>query len=672
MQNAFLPYEKDFEAWKESHFLPSQDATQEYLRFLADEEDELRPRAGGLWPHQWEALLRVIYSREVAGRGFWEDGLLLNVVTGGGKTALIAAAMVWLRLAYDVNRFLVLCPNLIVRDRLEADFAQGKVFEDRRLIPPHALFKADAFALTTLGGTSMASASDLFGSNVVLANIHQFYQRSKTGQANRWGLFEAQATPFAIFNDEAHNTPAPEYDRTLAELRERSGYAFRMDTTATPDRADGKPIDSRMVFEYDIPAALNDGIIAKPVVYQPNIETVELTYTDVDTGERRRVEEIDWDEVDRAGVSATQWVTDPKPMSQQISIARQRLEEAKRNANGRYHPVLFVVAVCKADAKKACEMLTREFGLRALLVTEDEDEQARTEAAAVGRSGKYDAVVSVAMLREGWDVPEVAVVLLLRKLGSKVYGPQVIGRGLRRVRREGIEPDEPQICAVVDHEKLGHQWLWDLLRARVRKDVGVQEQFDETSERGEPPPRQEIVNRDLIIEIPRLLEAEEELLEDVVVAPPPEPARDWERLLDSLEYGGEGVEITDVVISGVTGKELVAGGWTKHTSAPAEMTSGETVSLSTDEIREKVRERLREIGEQVTIAAGYSAHMRRHVDGPLRAHIERRFLDGAPLAFAEDAALRRAVVRLNELERRLTGRTDIIGGMIEHGGHRTG
>ena len=368
MQNVFLPHENDFIAWKESHFLPSQDATLDYLRFLANPEDELRPREGGLWPHQWDALLRVVYSREVKRRDFWEDGLLLNIVTGGGKTALIAATMVWFRLAYDVQRFLILCPNLIVRDRLEADFRQGKIFTDRGLIPSYAPFAADALALTTLGGASSASATDLFGANVVLSNIHQFYARSKTGQENLWALFGAQSTPFAIFNDEAHNSPAPEYYRTLADLREHEGHSFRLDTTATPDRADGRAPDSSMIYEYDIPAALNDGVIAKPVVYQPDIETVELTYTNVDTGEQRRVEEIDWDEVDKAGVSATQWVTDTKPMSQQISIALHRLREAKRNANGRYTPVLFVVAVCKADARKAQEMLTREFGQRTLLL----------------------------------------------------------------------------------------------------------------------------------------------------------------------------------------------------------------------------------------------------------------------------------------------------------------
>jgi type III restriction enzyme len=71
-------------------------------------------------------------------------------------------------------------------------------------------------------------------------------------------------------------------------------------------------------------------------------------------------------------------------------------------------------------------------------------------------------MVSVLMRREGWDVPEVSVILLLRKFGSKVYGQQVIGRGLRRVRVKDIKADEPQSCAVVDHPKLEHEWLWEI------------------------------------------------------------------------------------------------------------------------------------------------------------------------------------------------------------------
>lgn len=667
MQNAFLPYEDDFNEWVEGGFMASPAATQEYLRFLADPEDEGRPKPGGLWPHQWDALLRTIYAREVRRRDFWEDGVLLNVVTGGGKTALIAATMVWLRLAHDVRRFLILCPNLIVRDRLEADFRAGKVFTERDLIPTGAIVSADDFALTTLGGTSKATATSLLGSNIVLGNIHQFYESSQSGQENLAMILGTDPAPFAVFNDEAHNTPAPEYDRTLRALHDDGHFRFRLDTTATPDRADGKAVDSRMIYEYDIPAALNDHVIATPVVYQPNIETVELTYTDAETGETCHVEEIDWDEVDRAGLSATQWVTDDEPMSQQISIALNRLAEAKRNARDRYQPVLFVVAVCRADARKAQQMLQQQFGLRALLVLGDEDEQARVEAAEIGASGKYDAVVSVAMLREGWDVPEIAVILLLRKFGSRVYGPQVVGRGLRRVRRPGIESDEPQICAVVDHPKLDHEWLWELLRARVRSDVGVNQSFEIDDEIGEPPPRQEIVRPEMAIKIPEPDDDESITLDPVAVEPSPQPALDWPELLAALQYETETVEITDVDISGVTGREMRDGGWTQIKSAPGGSEASSLSDLPPEELRAKIRERVNQIAEQAVIEAGYPAQMRRHVYVPLLTHLSERFLGGIALPFADDAAVYEVGRRLNQLELLLKERTDIIGGMVEHG-----
>ena len=668
MLNELLQHEDDFGLWVESGFPIAAEETREYLRFLADPDDERRPRPGGLWEHQWEALLRTVYAREVLKRGFWEDGLLLNIVTGGGKTALIAAVMVWLRLAYGVQRFLVLCPNLIVRDRLEADFRTGRVFRERGLIPPAAIVSADDFALTTLGGQSRATASDLFGANVVLANIHQFYRGSKTGQENLWALFGADERPFAVFNDEAHNTPAPQYEATLRDLREHEGYSFRLDTTATPDRADGKAIDSRMICEYGVPEALRDGVIATPVVYQPDIETVELTYTDAETGETRRVEEIDWDEVDRAGLSATQWVTDERPMGQQIGIALNRLEEARRNAAGRYRPILFVVAVCKADANAARAMLEQRFGLRALIVTEDEDESARREAAAIGRDDRYDAVVSVAMLREGWDVPEVAVVLLLRKFGSKVYGPQVVGRGLRRVRGDGIDPREPQICAVVDHPKLEHEWLWDLLKARRRRNVGVDQEFDEREERGEPPPVQEVVNRDLLIAIPEPNEdGEPGGIPPPEVPPAPVAARDWAKRLEEIDYDAEDVEITDVDIRSVTGEELGPDGWKSVLGAPDGADGlGELGDASPDDLRQALRERIRYVAEQATIAAGYSAHMQRHVLTPLRLHVCERFLGGQDIPYADEESLRRALRRMHRVAAEFARRHDIVRGMIEH------
>lgn len=460
MFNRFAQYEDAFRDWRQDGMPGLKVESYKYIGFLTSPDDDQTARAGTLWPHQWESFLRVVYAHEILGKAeIGADGLLLNIVTGGGKTADIAAIIAWLRIAHNVQKFVLLCPNLIVRDRLEDDFEGGKVFKDRDLLPEWAHCGPKDFVLTTLGSGKEGGWASLFSATVILGNIHQFYLSNKSGQSNLSALMNGPE--FALFNDEAHNSPAPEYEATLQRMREK--VILRMDTTATPDRADGKAPDSDMIYEYGVTDALADAIIKTPVVYQPDIKTVQLTYTDARTGEKRKVEEIDWDEVDRLGLNATQWVTDDEPMRQQMAIALRRLEEQERRAKGRYQPILFVVAVCKADAEKAEQTLSKYFKVKTLLVTEDSDEVDRQKARELGKDQKtanpYKVVVSVLMLREGWDVPEVGAILLLRKFGSKVYGQQVIGRGLRRVRVKGVEPTEPQICAVVDHPKLDHQWL---------------------------------------------------------------------------------------------------------------------------------------------------------------------------------------------------------------------
>ena len=487
MINEFSPHEEDFRQWIADGYPHVKQATLDYLQHLSNPEDYSQPREGTLWEHQWDALLRVIYSYEIRRVELAQpNGVLLNVVTGGGKTAIIAALMVWLRLAHDMQRFVLLCPNLIVRDRLEDDFQNGKVFADRSLIPPGAIVSKDDFALTTLGSDRPAGWANMLGASVILGNIHQFYTSNATGQTNQATLLNGPR--FAIFNDEAHNSPAPEWDATLEKLRPKT--ILRVDTTATPDRADGQSPDSRMIYEYLIQDALADRLVKTPVVYQPSIASVELTYTDAMTGENRSVEEIDWAEVDRRGINATQWVTDDRPMQQQMAIALQRLNEQKRRARVRYQPILFVVAVCKADAQKAANTLKNFFKVKTLLVTEDSPDDDRRKATELGKArnsgAPYQAVVSVLMLREGWDVPEVSVILLLRKFGSPVYGQQVIGRGLRRVRNRDIQEEEPQICAIVDHPKLEHKWLWDIFESKVRTDVGVDDIFEEDEDLPKP------------------------------------------------------------------------------------------------------------------------------------------------------------------------------------------
>lgn len=671
MFNKFAIYEDSFVQWRRDGMPGLKPESYKYVDHLTSPHDDTQPRDGTLWPHQWESFLRVIYAHEILGKSeIGRDGFLLNIVTGGGKTAIMAALIAWLRIAHGVQKFVLLCPNLIVRDRLEDDFERGKVFKDRSLLPASCAYRAEDFVLTTLGSGREGGWASLLSADIVLGNIHQFYLSNKAGQSNLSALMNGD--DFALFNDEAHNSPAPEYENTLQRMREK--IILRVDTTATPDRADGQTPDSEMIYEYGVTDALADRIIKTPVIYQPDIKTVQLTYSDARTGERRSVEEIDWDEVDRLGLSATQWVTDDEPMRQQMAIALRRLEEQQRRARNRYQPILFVVAVCKLDAEKAAQTLNKYFKVRTLLVTEDSDEADRQKARELGKERKssnpYKAVVSVLMLREGWDLPEVGVILLLRKFSSRVYGQQVIGRGLRRVRVKGACADEQQICAVVDHPKLEHEWLWQIFNAQQRKNVKIDDLFDENEDLPPPPPKQELTKPNLVIEVPppdpKILKDEEFDVGDL--APPPPPLVNWRDVLRPIEYDPTVVEITAVGITGVRGRELGGEGWrTLHSAPDAQAANGARVEISDESVRESVKSALLEIAEELTIEAGYAASFKDRVYSALVQHVREKFLGGSSLGLAEREQVDFAWKMLPQLKRKVGSTGGLVAGMIEYG-----
>ncbi len=670
MFNEFARYEDEFKVWCQDGYHTAYPDTYRYIDFLCDPNNDQAPREGTLWKHQWESFLRIIYCNEVLGKKtIGENGLLLNIVTGGGKTAVIAAIIAWLRISHNVQKFLLLCPNLIVRDRLEEDFEKGKVFRDRDLLPVWATARPQDFDLTTLGSDKSSGWASMLGASVILGNIHQFYQSSKTGQTNLSAMMNGPG--FALFNDEAHNSPAEEYTSTLQSIEKK--VLLRLDTTATPDRADGRAPDSDMIYEYNVNDALADSLIATPVVYQPDIKTVELTYTDAISGVSKRVEEIDWEEVDRKGLTATQWVTDDKPMRQQMAIALKRLQEQELRAKGRYQPILFVVAVCKKDAKKAAKTLSTIFKVKTLLVTEDSPEEDRLKARELGRLQKttepYKAVVSVLMLREGWDVPEVKVILVLRKFTSKVYGQQVVGRGLRRVRTKGISPDEPQICAVVDHPKLEHYWLWDIFNCRIRDGVTTEQMFDEAEDLPEPPPRQDISRPDFVIDVPKEIEgfADDGQFE-VTQTGVAQPLENWAEVLASLQYSYETVEITDQEITGVTGKELTGKKWKTIYSAPdlPPNGNGKQVEVTDDVMREAIKSQVLELAEELCVQAGYAAGFRGEVYSALMQHIRTKFFDNATLGLAERLCLDYAWKMLDQVKSKVGTVPGLVGGIIEY------
>jgi len=161
------------------------------------------------------------------------------------------------------------------------------------------------------------------------------------------------------------------------------------------------------------------------------------------------------------------------------------------------------------------------------------------------------------MLREGWDVKNISVILLFRKFcyklneytGEKysVYGQQVIGRGLRRIDPQN--KDEWEQCLVVDHPVLKHDWLWEMLDA---------DQYEGT------------LNPDELIDIKKIPEPKEFGIETIDHKPEdvknvigdiqeiidgiPEPSKEalkviheWQEYLDNYQYQTEQIDIEQTI-----------------------------------------------------------------------------------------------------------------------------
>lgn len=540
MLNSFLQHEEKFKEWQNSGFPNVKQETYDFIDNMLNREKIHR-----MWKHQTEGMLRVIYTYEILKR----KNTLLNIVTGGGKTAIIAAIIYWLKSAHNINKFVILAPNTIVRARLESDFKDGAVFKKFEFA-----MQQNQMLLNELGLYVMRSGEQPQGmieSGIILGNIQQLY--ALKGQNRNLAYMQEFIGDLAIFNDEAHNTPAPEYTNILNTLSDKC--RFRLDTTATPNRADGQEPDSEMIYHYDISHALDDGIIKSVVVYQPEVKLLKMTYTNPATGEKKDITELDAEFAEaEKNLKPFQWILDPEPMRKQIAIALQRHEEQKARALGRYKPILFVVAMSIQEGQRVQKTLQDVFRINTLLVTEESDEKDRKEALGIGTfESKYEAVVSILMLREGWDVPEVSTILLLRKFSSPVYGQQVIGRGLRKIIRES---NNREILAVVDHPRLEHDWLWRMVAvSKINQEVEEGQIFG--TEDLPKPVIQTLTRPEKIIKIPPPVYHTNIPWGDIErETPDDEVDEDWQVALARTSYDKERWVISKTKIDMVEAKEL--------------------------------------------------------------------------------------------------------------------
>ena len=440
-----------------------------------------------------------------------------KMATGSGKTWVMAMAIVWARFhkqrvpGSDLStNFLIVAPNVIVYQRLEKDFAANRIFHELPLIPPE--WRGSFSPKVILRGE--ATEPDPSG-NLFLTNIQQLYEsrdeewtpanaieallgkkpaKDLAASGQRSMLERVKSfKDLVVINDEAHHVHDDDlaWNQSLLAIHRAlpDGLALWLDFSATPKDQNGMYFPWT-VCDYPLAQAVEDRIVKAPLIVTKEDDP------------KQPKNDPDGVTADNIGEKYGYW----------LRAAVQRWKEHhKVYKQLGTQPVLFIMAEKNAHADAIGEYLwkTKEFGFKesevlvihtdaAGEITKKDLDKARQAARDIDKAeSKVKAIVSVMMLREGWDVRNVTVVLGLRPFTAKaeILPEQVIGRGLRLMTE--VSPDRTQTLEV-----LGTRNLLNVLRSQLEAEgVGV------ASTKTDPPqpviiePLQERLKYDIAIPI---------------------------------------------------------------------------------------------------------------------------------------------------------------------------
>jgi len=205
-----------------------------------------------------------------------------------------------------------------------------------------------------------------------------------------------------VIADEHHvyfSSTAKKFQAAIQDLRPRALIGL----TATPHE---KTPASSIVFHYPLADAIADGYVKVPVLVARHDGASDI-----------RTQLAD-------GVA----LLDAKAEAMRAYCARTHSDYVE--------PVMFVVANSIDEANRIRDVLAGPDLLagddKVLVVTSEEpDETLRLLDGIENPGSGIRAVVSVSMLKEGWDVKSIYVIAAVRALESQLLTEQILGRGLR-------------------------------------------------------------------------------------------------------------------------------------------------------------------------------------------------------------------------------------------------
>lgn len=387
---------------------------------------------------------------------------VFKLATGTGKTKVLSLLMAWsyFHKKYEKDstlstNFLLVAPNIIVLDRLLDDFGDLKIFREDPIVPENgyggfswredfhlSLYRQDDVTLVSEEG------------NLFVTNIHRVYEKEKVGKdsedateyflgkkpvtkttKNNLGLVDIVhgVNDLVVLNDEAHHIhrddmgwfKAIESINNKMMQRTGKGLSAQFDVTATPKHETGA-VFAQTVCSYPLVEAIKQGVVKTPVVpdeasraklIEKPSDRVEERY-----GDHIKLGYLEWAKsrniIERMG---------RKPILFIMTKTTKESDEVAAHVESTYPELTGKVLVIHTKANgEISETSNKEL-----------DRLRKASREIDSPESPYLCVVSVLMLREGWDVQGVTSMVGLRPYStdSKVLPEQTLGRGLRRMFR---------------------------------------------------------------------------------------------------------------------------------------------------------------------------------------------------------------------------------------------
>ncbi len=362
------------------------------------------------------------------------------------------------------RNFLVIAPNIIVLDRLYHDFKGLSIFYDDPVLPINGFegqnWRND-FQLTLHVQDEVRTIQPI--GNIFLTNIHRVYSSDQTlpspddddsmnyylGKKPTGATTDSKVdlgdivrdiNELMVLNDEAHHIHDPRmaWFKSIQDIHNRlvqkgSELSLQIDVTATPKHNNGA-IFVQTVSDYPLVEAISQNVVKHPILpdnesrnklrERPSAKFTEkyADYLHLGVIEWRKA----YERHQKLGKKAVLFVmTDYTKNCDEVAAYLENHYEDLRDA------VLVIHTKNNGEISEASTGKKRE-----------ELEELRKQANQIdSQESPYKAIVSVLMLKEGWDVKNVTTIVGLRAYSaeSNILPEQTLGRGLRRMYTNEVD-----------------------------------------------------------------------------------------------------------------------------------------------------------------------------------------------------------------------------------------